>query len=199
MIELTIFRNNIENIYGYYLQVDTAMQYWRKNFLQDQLSRGTANVTNTIFFGNNSLNSQDAAHQYRRTFGELLKESAEEGITTTLHRRSVLVFLVASWEVRHREKIAVECKLECKDQLKSDVFRDLNRYRQAILHNEAQLSEKPKVIRLFRKGDQVTLTRDHMDTIFRKVIVELNRIGRDYYGKDPGFRFDVPMHRPSFR
>ena len=155
--ELAIFRNEIENIYGYSLQVDAAISQWHK-FLQHLLSRTKA--TNTLFFGRDDPNSLDSAHQYRRTFGELIIESHKNGKTSNIHRRSVLVLLVASWEDHHRAKIAAECGLDGKNELRSDLFHDLNRYRQAILHAGARLHDEPKVIGLFRRGDRVALKDD---------------------------------------
>ena len=106
-----------------------------------------------------------------------------------IHRRSVIVVLVASWEDRFCKRIADECGI-AKDDVTSDLFHDLNRYRQAILHASGKLREDAKLLRFFRREDRVALTEDQMDSIFRMIIDELNRIGTEFYDSNPGFDFD---------
>ena len=79
-------------------------------------------------------------------------------------------------------------------KLESDVFQDVGVYRHAIIHRGNKLQKEPKVFLFFGKGEVVSLTDDHIDIIFRTVVDELNRIGREYYGTDPQFRFDRPMN-----
>ena len=54
-------------------------------------------------------------------------------------------------------------------------------------------NQRPANVRLFKRGDEVTLTNDQMDTIFREIIDELNRIGTELYGKNPRFSFDKQL------
>lgn len=192
MEALRKFHEEVVDIYGYLTEVNSALVTWRR-FLNDCLSRGGTTPHNTFFFGKINPNRPDRTYQYRRTFAELVASVEEDGTTSVMHRRSVVVLLVASWEDRHRGLIASECGLPTKNALKSDVFHDLNRYRQAILHGGGQLREHPKEIMFFRKGERVDLGRGHMDLLFRMVVDELNRFGVEQYGRDPGFTFDKRM------
>lgn len=191
MKELTDFHDEIIDIYGYMVQVGVAISQWNK-MLRSQLTSPKTTPRNTMFFGKGAPNVPGAKYQYKRTFGELVAASEKDGITSIVHRRSVVVLVVASWEDRYRKRIADECGL-VKNDVTSDLFHDLNRYRQAILHADGRLREKPKVLRFFRKGDRVALTGEQMDSIFRKLIDELNRIGTDFYGQDPRFDFDKQL------
>ena len=82
-----------------------------------------------------------------------------------------------------------------KNDVQSDVFHDLNKYRQAILHRSNRLGSKPKALPYFKEGDEVSPTSDQIELIFRGLIDdELNRIGREYYHTDLGFRFDKRLN-----
>ncbi len=193
MKELAKFHDEIIDIYGYMVQVSAAIFQWNKLLCSQIKSRGTTQ-RNTMFFGKDDPNMPDAKFQYKRTFGELIAASAEDGITSVVHRRSVIVLVVASWEDRYRKRIADECGL-LKNDITSDLFRDLNRYRQAILHAGGRLNGKPKVLPFFRQGDKIALTNDQMDSIFRMLIGDLNRLGMALYGRSPGFSFDKHLGR----
>ncbi|MCY4519254.1 MAG: hypothetical protein OXC13_00575, partial [Caldilineaceae bacterium] len=45
-----------------------------------------------------------------------------------------------------------------KNDVQSDVFHDLNKYRQAILHRSNRLGSKPKALPYFKEGDEVSPT-----------------------------------------
>ena len=187
---LRAFHDEVVDIYGYYTQVNGALDMWLR-FLNGQLT-GSTTPNNTMFFGKDDPGKPDSTYQYRRTFGELIAAAAENGTTSVIHRRSVVVLLVASWEDCHRELIASECGLK-KNDMKSDVFHDLNRYRQAILHGGGLLREDAKKISFFRKGERVDLSVGQMDLIFRMIVDDLNRLGVEHYGVNPGFTFDKKM------
>lgn len=123
MNALRAFHDELVDIYGYLTQVNTALMIWR-GFLNNCVT-GRTTPNNIFFFGQGDPNKADSTYQYRRTFAELV---AENGTTSVMHRRSVVVLLVASWEDRHRALVAREFGLK-KNDLKSDVFHDLNRCR----------------------------------------------------------------------
>ena len=192
MNALTEFHRELVAIYGYGVQVSTALMFWHQ-WLNKQVSSHTRTPDNEMFFGKSDPNDPDAFYVYRRTFGYLLAASKPNGDTSVIHRRNLVTLLYTSWEDRHRGKIAKEAGLEDKNELGSDVFGDVRRYRHAIMHTRGRLRVEPKVFRFFRKGDKVTLTADHMDIIFRTAIGDLNRIGKEYFGTNPRFNFETPM------
>ena len=190
MRALRDFHDDVVDIYGYLTQVNVALMMWR-TFLNKRIT-GETKPQSTFFFGKGEPNESDSTYQYRRTFADLIRDVTEIGTTSVVHRRSVIVLLVASWEDRHRKLIAQECSLQ-KNDLESDLFHDLNRYRQAIVHRGGRLRNDPKMIRFFNKGERVDLAGEHMGSIFRMVVDELNRFGVEHYGANPGFTFDKTM------
>ena len=126
---------------------------------------------------------------------DVLKASEEGGRNVRLLRNSVVVFAYALWEDEYRKRIATECGLPCKNKVSSDVFQDLNKYRQGILHVSGRLDKEPTVIRLFSKGDVVSFSKEQIHDLFSNLINELNQIGERYYKANPGFSLDRPLRQ----
>ena len=191
MAELIAFYRELMEMYGYYIQIKAAIGQFHE-WMSGQLS-GSTTRSHSLYFGQGDPNLPEARFQYVRTFGEVIDAAVSDGPLEVAHRRSVIVFLVASWEDSYRTRIAKELGL-AKNGLKSDVFYDLNKYRQAILHARGTLRTEPRALQIFRKGDQVALTDEHMHQVFRALMEELGRISREYYGIDAQFIFDTPLN-----
>ena len=177
-------------IYGYQVEVCAALHQWH-----EYLSGRRRKIPATqMYFGRDIPTRQDSKYQYAPTVAYLINASKKNGINARIHRRGVVALTYAIWEDQYRSKIACECGLANKNEVKSDIFYDLNRYRQAILHAGGVLVGKPKVIHLFKPGDEVLLTDDHMYQIFSHLIDELNRIGKTYYGQDPQLSLDKSLN-----
>lgn len=192
MEELARFHRELTDTYGYYAQVNAAIGFFR-DYLND-LPAGSLSADSPVLFGVGDPNRPDASYQYRRTVSEVAADLSPNGRVRAVHLRSVIVLVVALWEDSYRGRIARELGLRDKNVLKSDVFRDLNKYRQAILHAGGTLREEPRALRIFRLGEQVLLTTEHMEQIFSTVVDELNKIREEHYGQCPKFRFDAPLH-----
>ena len=195
LIEL---HNELVEIYGYQLQVAAAINGWRDRVNQMVDNGSGTSPANTMFFGRGpgDPNSPDAEYQYRATFGDLIAASEKFGINSVLHRRYIVVLVAVAWE-RYRKRIARECNEKCTNAVESAVFGDLTKYRNAILHKSNRLRATPDVLRYFAKGDEVSPTPDQIDSIFRDLTDELNRIGRKYYDTDPGFAFSKRLNEPT--
>ena len=189
MKAITDLYDEFVSLYGYYLEVREALRKWR-----DFLEKRMESRDKRLFFGSGDPNRPNATYKYVRTFGWLIDASDDNGINVSTHRRSIIAFSYALWEDQYRRRIAHECNRATKNEIKSDVFYDLNRYRQAILHSGGRLTDEPKLIRFFNRGDEVLLTDDHMYDLFVLLVGELNRIGREYYGQDPRFTVDRPLN-----
>lgn len=193
MQALRALHDEVVDLYGYMLEVDSALVHWRR-YLEDIIEDGgSTKPQSPMFFGRDEPSQPDTKYQYKRTFGELIKASAKDGRNSVELRQSTLVFLYALWEDKFRKIIADECQRE-KNDIESDVFADINRYRQAIVHAGNELRSNPKVLVFFRKGDEVLFSEDQMYDVFEAVIDDLNRIGEEYYESDPDFTFDNPLN-----
>ena len=192
MEELAGFRRELDDTYGYYAQVNAAIGFFRDDL--DKKYGQLLGPDSPVRFGVGDPNRPDASYRHERTYSEVVADFSRHGRLQAVHLRSVIVLVVALWEDKYRGRIANELQLENRDVLKSDVFGDLNKYRNAILHAEATLREEPRVLPFFRKGQQILLTSEHMETVFSTIVDELNKIGEEHYGQNPDFRFKMPLH-----
>ena len=184
---------SLVDIYGYGVQVSAALSRWRQ-WLDKLTSSGRTSADNEMWFGEADPHDPNATYVYRRTFGYLLDASSPDGNTLVIHRRNLIVLLDASWEDRYRSRIVEEAGIKNKNDLGSDVFQDVRMYRNSIMHAHGTLRDKPKVFHFFDQGDEVTLTSDHVGTIFRTAIDELNRIAKEHFGTNPRFSFEEPLY-----
>ncbi len=197
MQALMDLHDEIIAIYGYYLEIGGAILQWRK-FLKDVVaSSDQTHLGSKLSFGRDNPNEPDAKYQYVRTFEYLINSSEKDSTNSYIHRRSVIALAYAIWEDRYRNRIAIECNLADKNEIKSEVFYDLNKYRQAILHGSGKLDKEPKIIHFFKKGEVVSLTDQQMYELFSILIEELNQLGKTYYHQDPQFNLDKQLNNPT--
>ena len=176
----------IINMYGYEAEMSGALHQW--NEMLKKMNQGSK--TRKLFVGRSDPSSPGATFHYVKPFRDLISASAKNGVHQNTLRRSVVAMTYALWEDQYRQRIAYECGKPRKNEIESDVFYDLNKYRQAILHARGTLVGKTKVIGFFEPGEEVLLTDEHIYQLFVNLIDELNRIGRTYYNHDPEFSLD---------
>lgn len=187
----------LNGIYGYDVQIRAALHHWQQHLrriYENSNSEARNGQDKRLFFGRGEPNNPDASYQYVRSFRELIVESEKDGFNATVHGRSVIVLTYAIWEEKYRNMIAEECNLSCKNDVESEAFSDLNKYRQAILHADGRLDRDASSIGIFRRGDFISPDEEQMYNLFSTLIDELNRIGLVYYGSSPGLVLDRPLN-----
>ena len=186
--------HRLTDLYEFQVETAAAIRLW-SNRLREITGTGNTSLDNRMFFGKDDPNSPDALYQAVRTHRDLIHDASEGGRNLRLHRNGAVTSAYALWEDQYRAAIASECNLP-KNAIESDVFQDLNKYRQAILHVDGKLDRRPKVMKFFKVGEVVSFTRDQMDSLFAELISELNRLGKTYYGQDPGLSLDKHLNSP---
>lgn len=176
-----LFSELIE-LYAYEVETSGALHRWAEHIQQLISSTGITTPDSPFFIWKGERDSFGELYQYKRPAKEIIEASVEGGRNVRLLRNGLVALAYALWEDEYRQRIATETSRPSKNQIKSDVFQDLNKYRQAVLHTNGRLDRDPKVIRLFRKGDVVAFQKEHMYVLFSYLINELNRIGKEYYG-----------------
>ena len=152
--------------------------------------------TRDVRFGRGDPDSPAAECQHQTTAKDFIAGTGSSGRISILHCRYILVLVVAAWEGGSRPRIARECNKD-KNDVKSAVFGDLNKYRRAILHSRSRLTSKPEVLPYFAKDDEISPTSDQVLLIFQDLIGELNCLGRKYYATDPELVFGRKLHEPT--
>ena len=146
-----LFQNLVE-LYAF--QVETTMAYLKliQHFEEAVAKEGSIKLSNKVKIGAGNPNLPSTKYEYEKTWERLICDSKEGGLNVRLHRNGVVALAYALWEDEHRQLIADECCKENKDQIKSEVFADLNKYRQAILHASGILDKEPVQAKYISKG-----------------------------------------------
>ena len=192
MEELNSLRNALVDLYGYKLEMGMAVGEWHKK-MEQMFNAASTRPDQNVTYGPDNPNDPNATYHYRTTPRRLLHASGPDGLNKRLLHHSVIVYAYALWEDRYRQRIAQECQV-AKNDIESDVFYDLNTYRQAAVHSFQRVNRKPKILGFFTKGERIEFTAQQMQELFRELIAELNRIGRVYYGSDPAFSLDQQLN-----
>ena len=193
MQALRELHDELVDLYGY--EEETKMASMKlQSWLEEILANSSAGLDSVTTLGSGDPNNPDTKYQYKKTFRQLKEASAKDGSHAIIRRKSLVALVYALWEEKYRWRIAQECNLADRDKVESTVFQDLNKYRQAILHHNDKLGKKPQIIPLFKKGDVISPTEDHMHLLFSILIDELNQIGETYYNMNPQFSLDKPLH-----
>ena len=194
MDSLLALHEKLMVLYAHHTEMEAAWAIWN-NFLKSQI-KGQTTLENQMWFGRDDPRSPDANFHYAKTYRTLIQDSEENGQNSWRQRNAVVAFAYALWEDEYRNLIALECGFNEKNAIESEVFQDLNKYRQAVLHVSGRLDREPQVIRYFTKGDVVAFTKNQMYALFSALINELNHIGKTYYKQDPKLALDKSM-RPN--
>lgn len=106
---------------------------------------------------------------HRTTQGEFKRRTTSGGLDARLLGYMMVALLYGSWEDKCREKFALALGHSKKSDLQADVFGDLCKLRNAIVHNHGiatQDVESAKVLRWFRRGDSMFISHEHVDRLF---------------------------------
>ena len=191
MNELKAFFDRTIEIFHYYAQTKAGIRYWHNHWIELSNSKRLS-PNEIITVGKGDPNNPNTNYQYYVGLGQFLIATAPNGRHEIMLNQSIIVLIVASWEVTYRNRIASEIGIE-KNELESDLFHDLNKYRQAILHVDERLDVEPRVLKHFALEDRVEITDTIIEDIFEKVVDELNRIGFAHYQVDPQFRLNKEL------
>lgn len=190
MTALNSYFDELVNLYGFVCETGAAAGKWRE-YLETSVSDSSkTNSQSTIFFGRQNPNDPNAKHQYSRTVGDLITNSQQNGHNQLQTRRMIVAFAYALWEDKYRKEIALECGLPNKNSVMSEVFYDLNMYRQAILHASGRMDRQPKTMIFFNKGEVVEFSEAQIYELFRALIDELNKLSEEYYKQPGNFSID---------
>lgn len=178
------------SLYGLLCETGAASNKWRESLEKMASGSSSTSMQSRMFFGRQDPNEPDAQHQYSRTMAELISNSQKNGSNQKAIRRMVIAFAYALWEDEYRAKIANECGQPNKRDVNSEVFHDLNKYRQAILHASGRLDREPSVMTYVRKGEIVELSEEQIYDLFKTLINELNHLAATYYKVSANFSID---------
>jgi hypothetical protein len=90
-----------------------------------------------------------------------------------------LVLYYQYWEDNYRGKIADKLGYEDKDDLKNDLFGDINKYRNSIIHHNSIATEeieKCKILKWYKEGDEIVIDYLQMEELFLLIEKEIKAL-----------------------
>ncbi|TDQ66190.1 hypothetical protein ATL17_0177 [Maritalea mobilis] len=184
MSALDSFAQELRDAVGTIVETDYAIFQGNQN-IRLQLRNGKSTPLNVTYFGREDPNNKGAKYHHSQTIQEMLLRSKKDGILQKYHRGMMVAHICSLWEDKYRAIIAKECSKEHKNEIMSDYFFDINKYRQAILHAGGRLDTKTKLLNMIEVGDKVEFTESQMFEIFEAAFDELNRLNEEYYAGQP--------------
>lgn len=174
------------DLFGAYLDALAGLDQIRQNLLSRQhakiaeLTKTQPDKASIDFLDRQALNHGLGADQrnpvellHRSTQGDFKRRTAPGGLDARYLSQMLVALLYGAWEDRYRERVASSLGHPDKNGLKSDLFQDLNKLRQAILHNQGKATEdveKAKVIQWFRRDEDIFISRERA----RQLVVEID-------------------------
>jgi len=173
------------DLFGAYLDALAGLDEIRQHLVNRQKAR-IAELKNTQpnkaseeFMDQQVLDHRFEANQrgpeellHRSTQGDFKRRTAPGGLDARFLSQMLLALLYGAWEERYREKVASSLGHSDKNVLRSDLFQDINKLRQAILHNEGKATadvERAKIIRWFRRGDDIFISRERVQQLLDEI------------------------------
>ena len=140
------------DLYSYAVEISGALHKWVE-FVQNIMDSIEVMTPDSLFYvwrGDRDCSGE--LYNYVRTVKEIIDASEEGGRNIRLHRNAVVALAYSLWEDEYRQRIATECGLGSRNDVKSDVFQDLNMYRQAVLHVGGPIGQRPYGPSFFSEG-----------------------------------------------
>ena len=173
------------DLFGAYLDALAGLDQIRQDLVNRQAAR-IAKLKNTQpdkateeFMDQQGLDHRLQADQrgpeeilHRSTQGDFKRRTALGGLDTRFLSQMLVALLYGAWEDRYRERIALSSGRSEKNALGSDLFQDINKLRQAIVHNQGKATEDvehAKIIRWFRRGDEIYISRERAQQLLDEI------------------------------
>jgi hypothetical protein len=109
---------------------------------------------------------------HRTTQGDFKRRTAPGALDARFLSQMLVALLYAAWEDEYRGRVASCLGHSKKNALGSDLFKDINNLRQAILHHQGKATaavERAKTIRWFRRGDIIFISRERANQLLHEI------------------------------
>ncbi|CTP86301.1 hypothetical protein XTPLMG728_1172 [Xanthomonas translucens pv. poae] len=187
--------SHAEQTYG--LFHDSA-QGWRRlsdlfeSLVQQEMAKGMPReqaLKSPLIHGKGEPGSGEALHF--SNLGERLAACAHGGQNEITLSNLCLISIYSFWEDRTRNEIAKTLGMD-KDNVQSDLFGDINKMRNVILHASGIMDQRArsmKVLKWFSVGDRVIVDREKLHQVI--LLIRQFPDGLHTPGYDPLKRFEA--------
>lgn len=176
----------VDVIYGIYLDSTAGYAEFSKSLTAAQLqiskSIGVDDMKlfedKPFYFSNGDPNNNKTCVLHAATQREVIERNKENGLNYKTIANLCIVLIYQYWEDHFRKLIAEESGMN-KDDLKVDIFRDLNSIRQSIIHHKGiavDKIKKAKILRFFNAGDEIIFSKKEFDMVIAHIKFALNAL-----------------------
>lgn len=140
------------------------------------------------FYGLDNPDIENARYVAVSAIRNVLMRNAEGGPNDIAMARLSILMAHAAWEHETRPKLALELGVDLRE-IRSPVFGDLNKYRQAVAHVNGRLDRETEVLNLVAVGSNVNLDKAGLVALFDALVSEANRVAEAYCGLQLNHQF----------
>lgn len=197
LLNLVLYRNKLDELYALGVEANLGLSYYNKSMSEREndarASDGILPENRTIFYGTENPNSPLATYQHKATFHDVLERTSKNGTGNILLYQAIIVFAYTHWEDTTRGHFAKAIGIN-KNDVSSQIYSDLAKYRNSIAHNNGILKKAPETLKYISKGEPINLTQKDFQNLFSELIFELSSIASHHLNINYPFEFSLPMN-----
>lgn len=182
------FLSEVADLYAAYFDAIDGFRLVRERLIETQSAaarqsgRSVAELDGLRFiYGHGDPNHADARVLVEAPQGVVKVRNAKDGRNTHFLGQMLIVAIYQRWEDHYRDRIAGELGLWSKNELTSNLFGEIRRLRQAIVHNKGVVTSEGgdnRILRWFVRGEPATPNADQMKELFFLLVAELEDLAR---------------------
>lgn len=177
MTVLKEFELKVDECYGIYLDATIAF-----SLLKAKFELLNPDPSKFIHIGKGDPNLSETYSLHSIQISTFLSRNSIDGLNYIIIGNLCLVMIYQLWEDHYRQKLAQEVKLE-KNDIASDLFHEINKIRQAIVHNNGLRTKKLDSLSIlsFLSKDKVEFDEEQFEMLINEVKKEIKRLEVKYY------------------
>lgn len=176
----------LHDLYGFYVDITQGFRLYRKNILNMLLAQpnGMTTMSSEMIISNSSPDNPNALILNVSSISSICERNQDEGVNVALAREHVLTMVLEHWNHDIRPAIANVLGYNDSNDVKADIFGDVNKIRNDILHSRGKANKSVNgVIIKFQKGDRIVIDQVMFDKIFTEIFNYFNKLSLEATGQ----------------
>lgn len=176
----------LHDLYGFYTDMTQGFKFYREHLLKSLLlqSGGLSSISSDVIVSNSTPDDPNALILNESSINDICERNQAEGANFARARDHVLTMIMEHWNHDIRHAIANLLGYKNSDEVNADIFGDVNKIRNDILHSRGKANKSTKgIIVKFQEGDRIVVTQEIFDTIFTEIFNYFNKLSLEITGK----------------
>ncbi|MFL6283454.1 MAG: hypothetical protein ACJ74Q_09975 [Pyrinomonadaceae bacterium] len=180
MAAITEFFEEINEVFGFYFDIGLACHKAKTRLEEIQRQYGLSDDSPFTYLdappqGPPEQEIKKALHV--TPISTLKQRLGEEGFDMLKAAEAVVIIVYHIWEEKYRRNLT-DRDGKPMDDIGSDIMGDLRLVRNSIIHNKGIAKDdivRCKVLKKFKPGDRIALTKSDINQIIRAITADLSR------------------------